>query len=65
MMFMADTVESPLMYLMHRAVQLTAILEQQLMQIDPHEMHVLKLITRFIVILDRPCICLQQASISS
>jgi len=52
-------------HLMRQAVQLTAAMEQQLMQVDTHEMHVLKLITRFIAILDRPCICLQQASVSS
>jgi len=51
--------------LMRQAVQLTASMKQQLMQVDTHEMHVLKWITRFIAILDRPCICLQQGCISS
>jgi len=51
-------------HLMRQAVQLTAAMEQQLMQVDTYEMHMLKLITRFIAILDCPCICLRQASIS-
>lgn len=60
-MSVADAVESPHMRLMRQAVQLGAAMEQQLMQVVTHEMHVLKGITSFIAILDRPCICLQQA----
>ncbi len=52
-------------HLMHQAVQLTAKVQQQLMQVETSEMHVLKVITRFIAILDCPCICLQQTNILS
>lgn len=64
-MSVADTVASPHMHLMHQAVQLTAKLEQQLMQVDTREMHMLKVVTRWFAILDCSCICLQQVSISS